>query len=158
MPDEIPSRPSQTASASGHRGECGEEQSPLQSRAAFLENWDWQFIISLNQRACERGHAKHGVNSETFSACQQAWQEIHSQELTLAQAFAFLRQMHADAPFLFFNGNTFAELGRLLATALFADLGPVLLREVSSATAHFIAGVFDEKSLHALIAEAMNHP
>jgi hypothetical protein len=66
--------------------------------------------------------------------------------------------MHRNAPFLFFNGNTFAEVGRQLATALFADLRPILLREVSSATAHFIAGVFDEQSLHALIAESMRQP
>jgi hypothetical protein len=63
--------------------------------------------------------------------------------------------MHRSAPFLFFNGNTFAEVGRQLATALFANLRPLLLREVSSATAHFIAGVFDEQSLHALIEESM---
>jgi hypothetical protein len=63
--------------------------------------------------------------------------------------------MHRNAPFLFFNGNTFAEVGRQLATALFANLRPILLREVSSATAHFIAGVFDEESLHLLITEAM---
>ena len=62
--------------------------------------------------------------------------------------------MHRAAPFLFFNGNTFAELGRQLSTALFADLSPVLLREVSSATAHYIAGVLDRQSLHQLIEEA----
>jgi hypothetical protein len=158
MPDETPSGSRETTPSAGSAGECGAEQSPLQSRAAFLENWDWQFIIGLNQRACQRGHAQHGVNSETFAACQQTWQETYRQELTLAETFAFLRQMHRNAPFLFFNGNTFAEVGRQLATALFADLRPILLREVSSATAHFIAGVFDEQSLHALIAESMRQP
>ncbi len=74
--------------------------------------------------------------------------------MTLAETFAFLRQMHRSAPFLFFNGNTFAEMGRQLSTALFADLRPILLREVSSATAHYIAGVLDEDVLHQLIEEA----
>jgi hypothetical protein len=32
---------------------------------------------------------------------------------------------------------------------------PLLLREVSSAFAHFIARVFDEESLHQIIAEAI---
>jgi len=67
---------------------------------------------------------------------------------------AFLRQMHRSAPFLFFNGNTFAELGREFGTALFADFTPLLRREVTSAIAHFIAGVLDEESLHRLILEA----
>ena len=59
--------------------------------------------------------------------------------MTLAETFALLRSMHRSAPFLFFNGNTFAEMGRQLSTVLFADLRPLLLREISSAAAHFIA-------------------
>lgn len=78
--------------------------------------------------------------------------------MTLGETYGFLRQMHRSAPFLFFNGNTFAELGRQLSTALFADLSPLLLREVSSATAHFIAGVLDQQSLYQLIEEASNNP
>jgi hypothetical protein len=66
--------------------------------------------------------------------------------------------MHRSAPFLFFNGNTFAELGRQLGTALFADLPPLLLREVSSGCAHYIAGVLDRASLHQLIEEAWHNP
>ena len=66
--------------------------------------------------------------------------------------------MHRSAPFLFFNGNTFAELGRELGTALFADLSPLALREVASAIAHFIAGVLDEESLHRLVNEVAESP
>jgi hypothetical protein len=78
--------------------------------------------------------------------------------MTLAEAFGFLRALHRSAPFLFFNGNTFAEMGRQLSTVLFADLSPLLLREISSATAHFIAGVLDEESLHQLVEEAWQNP
>jgi hypothetical protein len=74
--------------------------------------------------------------------------------MALAEAFGFLRQMHRRAPFLFFNGNTFAELGRQLAAALFADLPPLIAREVTSAVAHYIAGVLDEDSLHQIIRQA----
>lgn len=62
--------------------------------------------------------------------------------------------MHRASPFLFFNGNTFAEIGRQISATLFADLQPLLLREISSGTAHYIAGVFDETALHQLITEA----
>jgi hypothetical protein len=78
--------------------------------------------------------------------------------MTLAETFGFLRSMHRSAPFLFFNGNTFAEIGRQLSTVLFADLTPLLLREVSSATAHYIAGVLDEDVLHQLVEEASRNP
>ena len=74
--------------------------------------------------------------------------------MSLAETFEFLRFMHRSAPFLFFNGNTFAEMGRQLSAVLFSDLRPILLREISSATAHYIAGVLDEDALHQLVKEA----
>ena len=74
--------------------------------------------------------------------------------MTLAETLGFLRHMHRPAPFLFFNGNTFAEMGRQLSAVLFSDLTPLLLREVSSASAHYIAGVLDEDALHQLVEEA----
>lgn len=47
--------------------------------------------------------------------------------MTLAETFGFLRAMHRSAPFLFFNGNTFAELGRQLVPVVFADLSPLAI-------------------------------
>jgi hypothetical protein len=78
--------------------------------------------------------------------------------MPLAEAFRFLRRMHRGAPFLFFNGNTFAELGRELAAALFADLPPLIARETTSAVAHYIAGVLDEDSLNSIITTAAQEP
>ena len=54
-----------------------------------------------------------------------------------------MRSFHRKAPFLFFNGNTFATIGRELSFALFSDLVPGRKREVGSAVAHYIAGVLD---------------
>jgi len=58
---------------------------------------------------------------------------------------------HRRAPFLFFNGNTFATIGRELALALFSDLPPVRKREISSAIAHYIAGVLDRESMVEIV-------
>jgi hypothetical protein len=63
--------------------------------------------------------------------------------LTLLETFQFLRSCHRRAPFLFFNGNTFAEIGRALANALFSDLPFHRRKEASSAVAHYITGVLD---------------
>jgi hypothetical protein len=52
-----------------------------------------------------------------------------------------LRHCHRRAPFLFFNGNTFADVARQITAAIFADLPTVRRREVMSAVAHYIAGV-----------------
>jgi hypothetical protein len=54
---------------------------------------------------------------------------------------------HRRAPFLFFNGNTFADIGRQLAAALFADLQHGRRREVVSVVAHYIAGVLDRETM-----------
>lgn len=64
--------------------------------------------------------------------------------MTLLETLQFLKSCHRRAPFLFFNGNTFAEIGRSLATALFSDLPFQRRKEASSAAAHFITGVLDE--------------
>lgn len=55
------------------------------------------------------------------------------------------------APFLFFNGNTFAAIGRNLADYLFADLPGLRRREVASAVAHYIAGVLDRGVMMAIV-------
>ena len=125
--------------------------SPLQARAAFIKNWDWQSVVRINRGACERGGAQHGVNSETGRACETEWETKRSATLTLAETVDFLRQCHRRAPFLFFNGNTFADVGRRIATALFAELPPVRLREVVSAVAHYIAGVLPREDMVAIV-------
>jgi hypothetical protein len=62
-----------------------------------------------------------------------------------------LRGFHRKAPFLFFNGNTFATIGRELAFALFSDLAAVGKREVASAVAHYIAGVLDRELMVEIV-------
>lgn len=67
--------------------------------------------------------------------------------MTLLGALELLRSFHRRAPFLFFNGNTFADFGRGMADALFADLVALRRREVVSAVGHYIAGVLDRESM-----------
>lgn len=129
----------------------GGDGSPLQARAQFLKNWDWQSIISINRGACARGGAQHGFNSETQATCAAEWEKIRRQTLTLGQTLDCLRGLHRHAPFLFFNGNTFATIGRELAIVLFGELGPGRRREVVSAVAHYIAGVLDRQAMVAIV-------
>jgi len=51
------------------------------------------------------------------------------------------------------NGNTFADVGRQIAAALFADLPTTRRREVMSAVAHYIAGVLDHDSMAQIVNE-----
>ena len=67
-----------------------------------------------------------------------------------------LRAFHRKAPFLFFNGNTFADVGRQTAAALFAEMPTVRRREVMSAVAHYIAGVLDRESMVRIVESLWN--
>src|SRR2546423_14785766 len=145
MADEVETGPAGASESRGPpRGGPG-EQSPLQTRAAFVKNWDWQLVIGLNRGACARGGAQHGFNRETQGACASDWQAFREQVLTLAEVLDRLRGFHRKAPFLFFNGNTFADIGRQLAPPLFADLTGTRRRQAISAVAHYIPGVLDRE-------------
>jgi hypothetical protein len=67
--------------------------------------------------------------------------------LTLEETVEFLFHCHRSAPFLFFKGNTFAEVARRLIDVLFADLPLARRREAASLAAHFVAGVLDGDSM-----------
>ena len=125
--------------------------SPLQTRAAFLKNWDWLAVVGINRGACERSRAQHGINSETGAACAADWEKLRVETLTLGETLGRLCAYHRRAPFLFFNGNTFATIGRELALALFSDLHPSRKREISSVIGHYIAGVLDRESMVSLV-------
>jgi hypothetical protein len=147
MGDEAENRSAEKADSGDAKGERDHEHSPLQTRAAFIQNWDWKFIISLNGAACERGRAQHGINKETHEKVRTEWEEARAEELTLLETLDFLRHCHRSAPFLFFNGNTFAELARRLVDVLFADLPRGRRREADSLAAHYVAGVLDQQSM-----------
>ena len=78
---------------------------------------------------------------------------MHGKECALIEAFDGLRAFHRKAPFLFFNGNTFAAIGRELTLALFSDLPSGRRKEVSSAVAHYIAGVLDREAMVQIVEE-----
>jgi len=140
------------ATDAGGRSEGSRRQpASLQSRAKFLENWDWASVAEINGGLCQRGGAQRGLNSETHAAVKRAWEDKRAATLTLLEVLRFLQHCHRSAPFLFFNGNTFAEIGRSFATALFSDLPFHRRKEASSAVAHFVTGVLAEDLMIAAI-------
>src|SRR6266480_710643 len=151
MSNETPTGSAGAPDGPGHPGGSPGKQSPLQARAQFLKNRSWELVVGLNRGACARGGAQHGFNRETQAACASEWAAKQGQVLSLNETIDFLRQCHRRAPFLFFNGNTFADVGRQIAAALFADLPTPRRREVMSAVAHYIAGVLDRESMVEIV-------
>ena len=139
MPDETPARSFETPDGGRHSRGGGEGGSPLQARAAFVENWDWESVTRINRGACARGGAQHGINPEAGGACAEGWERQRHAVVTPGETLDFLKSCHRQAPFLFFNGNTFSFIGRELALVLFSDLPPVRKKEIASAAcAHLI--------------------
>jgi hypothetical protein len=151
MVDEVAIGSAGATDGGGHPGRSRGEPAPLQGRAQFLKNWDWSSVAQINGGLCERVGAQRGFNSETHAAVAAEWEKRRASALTLLETFQFLRSCHRHAPFLFFNGNTFAEIGRALANALFSDLPFHRRKEASSAAAHFITGVLDEELMIAAV-------
>ncbi len=147
MNDETPHRPPQTDDRRGHPPGGSGEPAPIQTRACFLENRSWAFVTDLNRRLCERGGAQHGTNPESHEATAREWERLRPVEQSLLETFDFLRQCHRRAPFLFLNGNTFGEIGRTLTDFLFADVPVIKRKHITSAAAHYVAGVLDQASL-----------
>ena len=83
--------------------------------------------------------------------CRREWEDQQQQVVSLAELIEFLRQCHRRAPFLFFNGNTFADIARQIVAALFADLSAGRRREVISAVAHYVAGVLPREAMVEII-------
>jgi hypothetical protein len=153
MSDEAEIGSAGTSDGRGHSGGGSGEQSPLQARAAFLKNRSWELVVGLNRGACARGGAQHGQNSESYAALEGEWRRRQTEASTLDETIEFLRQCHRRAPFLFFNGNTFADVGRTVIDFVFADLPTTRRREVMSAVAHCIAGVLDHDSMAQIVNE-----
>jgi hypothetical protein len=149
MSDEAEIRFGGKSDARDGDGECAGQQSPLQGRAAFIKNWDWQFVTSFNRGSCERGKAQFGNNSEAHERVRQQWASSHTQVLSLGEALDFLFQCHRAAPFLFFNGNTFGEIARRIVDAVFAEFPLARRREAASLAAHYVAGVLDRNSMES---------
>lgn len=69
--------------------------------------------------------------------------------MSLLETLDLLRTFHRKAPFLFFNGNTFATISRTIVDTIFADLPTGRRREAASLAAHFVAGVLDRETMAA---------
>jgi hypothetical protein len=135
----------------GHSGGGGDEHSPLQARAAFIKNRGWESVVSFNRGACARGGAQHGLNSESGAACAEEWERARPAEVTYLEFLDFLKAFHRRAPFLFFNGNTFADISRQITAVIFAEAPASRRREIISAAAHYVAGVLDRNAMIVII-------
>jgi len=105
----------------------------------WLAPYSWEFITAQNAALCAAKNAKHGPTSDGHKAAQKMWSAKFAGELSLAEAVELCRKCHQLAPFLFYNGNTFAAVIRDVIQQL--PMPKVEKAVARSLAGHIVAGV-----------------
>jgi hypothetical protein len=107
---------------------------------SWLKDWPWETVVAINAGLCQEKKALHKPTSDGYAAAKQLWESACLNELTLRQTLEICRQCHKLAPFCFYNGNTFAAIGRTIIQGVVRELPPLRAQIIRSAVGHYIAG------------------
>ena len=91
----------------------------------WLKDWPWETVVTINAGLCQEKKALHKPTSDGYETAKKLWEKARGQELTLRETLDLCRRCHKLAPFCFYNGNTFAAIGRTLIQDLLRKLPPV---------------------------------
>jgi hypothetical protein len=105
-------------------------------------------VVAINAGLCKEKHALHQPTSDGYEPARKLWEESRARELTLRETLDICRRCHKLAPFCFYNGNTFAAIGRTLIQALLLKMPPVKAHSFRSVVGHYIAGTIGSDELN----------
>ena len=106
----------------------------------WLQDWPWETVVTINAGLCKEKNALHKPTSDGYEATQKLWETSRAHELTLRETLDICRQCHKLAPFCFYNGNTFAAIGRTIILELLQKMPPMKAQGFRSVVGHYIAG------------------
>ena len=99
--------------------------------------FDWDYIVSTNEVLCKKSGYQHGITSEGYEPAKEMFRDAADEpELDMVEVTEVFRQLHKTAPFLFLNGNTFADVGKTILSLTYTTHSP----EIRSVVGHHIAG------------------
>lgn len=113
----------------------------------WLKDWPWETVVTINAGLCQEKKALHKPTSDGYESAKKVWEKSRGCELTLRETLDLCRQCHKLAPFCFYNGNTFAAIGRTLIQDLLLKMPPVKAHSFRSVVGHYIAGTIGEDEL-----------
>lgn len=119
----------------------------------WLEPIPWDVVEFINQSACTRGNAQFGHTSEGYDSARRLWEERRSKNLSLEEALDICLRCHQLAPFLNFNGNTFAGIAKAMVREILPHLGPKLSQAFESVVGHYVAGTEGRDALLTVLDE-----
>jgi hypothetical protein len=113
----------------------------------WLKDWPWASVIAINAALCKEKKALHKSTSEGYEAARTLWEAARPRELSLRQTLEICRQCHKSSPFCFYNGNTFAAIGRTIVQEILQNMSPLKAHAFRSVVGHYIAGTTGEMEL-----------
>jgi hypothetical protein len=119
----------------------------------WLQDWPWKTVITINAGLCKKKNALHKPTSDGYQPAEKLWKSACARELTLRETFDICRQCHKLAPFCFYNGNTFAAIGRTFILELLRKMPPAKAHGFRSVVGHYIAGTAGADELAKVLDE-----
>jgi hypothetical protein len=119
----------------------------------WLADWPWQTVVTINAALCKEKNALHKPTSDGYGSAKKIWEAARDSELTLREVFDLCRKCHKLAPFCFYNGNTFAAIGRTIIQNLLQKMPPVKAHNFRSVVGHYIAGTVGSKEMTDALAD-----
>lgn len=107
----------------------------------WLRLFPWGTVVALNKRLCQERRAAHRPTSDGYERTQASWEENHGRELELFDALEMCREAHRAAPFVNWNGNTFAAIAINCLRDTLGKLTPPEGAVLRSLVAHYVTGV-----------------
>jgi hypothetical protein len=119
----------------------------------WLKDWPWETVVTINAALCREKKALHKPASDGYDSAKKTWESARDRELILREALDLFRQCHQLAPFCFYNGNTFAAIGRTIIQEISQKLPPLKAHNLRSVAGHYIAGTIGSKEMTAALAD-----
>ena len=119
----------------------------------WLKDWPWETVVTINAGLCNQKNALHKPTTDGYEAARRLWEESRSVELSVQAALEICRRCHKLSPFCFYNGNTFAAIGRTMVQDLARKMTPVKAHAFRSVVGHYIAGTAGDEELEKALDE-----
>ncbi len=116
-------------------------------RRPWLKNRPWDVIVFLNEDLCRKGNAQHGKTSDGYEKTKVFWEAEFAKEMDIRDAIDVCLKCHRSAPFLNFNGNTFAAVARQFCQSAVEELDRAQQKAFISTVGHYVAGITSASEL-----------
>ena len=116
-------------------------------KKAWLKDWPWETVVTINAALCQEKQALHKPTSDGHAGAKKIWKSACGRELTLRETLDLCRECHRLAPFCFYNGNTFAAIGRTIIQDILQKMPPAKAHSFRSVAGHYIAGTISSREM-----------